>query len=80
MFFSADHVRAGGLVSYGTDLRAQYRRSAWYVARIFQGAKPAELPVQQPVRFETAINLKTARALGIVVSQSFLLGADEVVE
>ena len=80
MFFSSDYVRAGGLVSYGPDLRAQYRRSAWYVARIFQGAKPAELPVQQPVRFETAINLKTARALGIVVSQSFLLGADEVVE
>lgn len=80
IFYSSDYVRAGGLVSYGTDLRAQYRRSAWYVARILQGAKPAELPVQEPVRFEMAINLKTARALGIVVPQSLLLGADEVIE
>jgi putative ABC transport system substrate-binding protein len=62
--FSADYVRAGGLLSYGTDLRAQYRRAGWYVARILAGARPAELPVQQPERFEVAINLRTARTLG----------------
>lgn len=80
IFFSSDFVRAGGLVSYGTDLPAQFRRSGWYVAQIFHGAKAAELPVQQPVRFVTTINLKTARALGIVVPQSLMLGADEVIE
>ena len=78
--FSSDYVRAGGLVSYGTDLRAQFRRSAWYVARIASGAKPAELPVEQPARFEMAINLRTARALRIVVPQALLLSADQVID
>jgi len=73
-------VRAGGLVSYGTDLRAQYRRSAWYIARIFNGAKPAELPVEQPARFETAINMRTAKALGLVVPAGLLVGIDQVIE
>ena len=80
VFYSSDYVRAGGLASYGIDLRAQYARAAWYVTRIFHGAKPAELPVEQPARFETAINLKTARALGIVVPRGLLVAADEVVE
>ena len=79
MHFSADYVRAGALVSYGTDLRAQYRRAAWYVARILDGAKPGELPVEQPTRFETAINLRTAKALELVVAPSLLMRADEVV-
>lgn len=79
MHYVADYVRAGALASYGTDLRAQHRRSAWYVARIVNGAKPAELPVEQPAKFETAINLRTAKALGLVVPPSLLLRADEVV-
>jgi putative ABC transport system substrate-binding protein len=78
--FSADYVRAGGLMSYGTDLPAQYRRAAWYVARILAGAKPAELPVEQPARFETAINLRTARALELKLPQRLLLQATEVIE
>jgi len=78
--FSADYVRAGGLMSYGTDLPAQYRRAAWYVARILAGAKPAELPVEQPARFETAINLRTARALELKLPQRLLLQATDVIE
>lgn len=80
IFFSSEYVRAGGLLSYGTDLRAQFRRSAWYVAQIFKGARAAELPVEQPARFETALNLKTAKALGLTVPQSLLVGADVIVE
>lgn len=78
--FSADYVRAGGLLSYGTDLVAQFRRAAWYVARILAGANPAEMPVEQPARFELALNLRTARALGLAPPQSLLLQATEVVE
>jgi putative tryptophan/tyrosine transport system substrate-binding protein len=78
--FSADYVRAGGLLSYGTDLLAQYRRAGWYVARILAGARPAELPVEQPARFEVAINLRTARSLGLKLPQSLLLQADVVIE
>ena len=78
--FSADYVRAGGLLSYGTDLLAQYRRAAHFVARILQGVKPADLPVEQPVRFELALNQTTAKALGLVVPRSLLLRADEVIE
>ena len=73
-------VRNGALLSYGFHLSTLYKRSAWYVARILQGTKPADLPVEQPSRFEMAINLKTARALGLVVPQSLLLRADEVIE
>jgi putative ABC transport system substrate-binding protein len=80
MHFSADYVRSGGLISYGTDQIAQYRRAGWYVSRIVAGARPAELPVEQPARFEIAINLRTARTLGLNLPQSLLLRADEVVE
>ena len=80
MFFAAEYPRAGGLASYGIDLRAQYRRAAWYVGRLLNGAKAAELPVEQPARFETVINLRTARALGLVVPRNLLLRADEVIE
>lgn len=77
--FSAGYVREGGLISYGTDLLAQYHRSAYFIARILQGAKPADLPVEQPVRFELVINQATAKALGLVVPRSLLLRADEIV-
>lgn len=80
MHFSADYVRAGGLISYGTDLLAQHRRAMHFVARILQGVKPAALPVEQPVRFELAINQATAKAMGIAIPQSLLLRADEVIE
>jgi putative ABC transport system substrate-binding protein len=77
-----DSVRAreGGLISYGPDQVDIFRRSAFYVDRLLRGAKPAELPVQVPVKFELAINLKTAKALGLTVPPSLLTRADEVIE
>jgi putative ABC transport system substrate-binding protein len=74
------YVRDGGLLSYGPDPVDDFRRAASYVDRILRGAKPAELPVQFPTKFEMAVNLKTAKALGIAVPQSLLLRADEVIE
>jgi putative ABC transport system substrate-binding protein len=74
------YVEAGGLISYGTNYDDLYRRAAAYVDRILKGAKPAELPVEQPTRFELVINLKTARALGISLPSHVLMEADHVIQ
>jgi putative ABC transport system substrate-binding protein len=73
-------AEAGFFLSYGADLRDLYRRSAFFVDRIFRGAKPADLPVEQPTKYELVINLKTAKALGIIVPPTLLTRADEVIE
>ena len=73
-------AKGGGLTSYGPDFGDIFRRAASYVDRLLKGAKPADLPVQLPIKFKMAVNLKTAKALGLVIPQSILLRADEVIE
>jgi putative ABC transport system substrate-binding protein len=74
------HVTAGGLISYGPDQIDQYRQAAGYVDRILKGEKPSDLPVQAPTKYETIVNLKTAKALGLTVPLSLQVAADEVIE
>ena len=76
----SEFARDGGLLSYGTDYVDLYRRAATYVDRILRGAKPGDLPVQFPTKFEMVVNLKTAKALGLAVPPSIMLRATEVIE
>jgi ABC-type uncharacterized transport system substrate-binding protein len=80
VYSGRDYVTSGGLLSYGTDVPDLFWRAAGYVDRILKGEKPAELPVQAPTRFETVINLKTAKALGITIPPDLLVTADDVIE
>jgi putative ABC transport system substrate-binding protein len=80
VFWPSDFAREDGLLSYGVDVVDIHRRAATYVDRILRGEKPGNLPVQFPTKFEMAVNLKTAKALGLTVPQSILLRADEIIE
>ena len=80
IFWRREFVEEGGLMAYGSNLAAEYRRAATYVDKILKGAKPADLPVEQPMRFEFVINMKTAKALGITFPPSILIRADQVIQ
>jgi putative ABC transport system substrate-binding protein len=80
VFWLSDFAREGGLLSYGPDPVDLYRRAATYVDRILRGAKPGDLPVQFPAKYEKVINLKTAKALGLNIPETLLATADEVIQ
>jgi putative tryptophan/tyrosine transport system substrate-binding protein len=80
IYASREFVEAGGLIAYGVSYPDLYRRAATFVDKIFKGAKPADLPIEQPTRFELVINLRAAKAIGLTIPEVFLLRADEVIE
>jgi putative ABC transport system substrate-binding protein len=80
MYFRRDFAEVGGLMSYGTEVNELVRRAAYFVDRILKGTTPADLPVEQPTKFELVINLKTAKALGLTIPQSVLGQADHVIK
>ena len=79
IYYLRDYVDAGGLMSYGSNFAVQWRRAADYVDKVLNGAKPGDLPIEQPTQYELIVNLKTAKALGITIPESILLRADEVI-
>ena len=80
IYNAREHVEAGGLISYGPDFAELYRRAADFVDRILRGAKPTDIPVEQPTKFDLAVNLTTAKALGLEIPPSLIARADEVIE
>ena len=80
VYWNGVFARDGGLLSYAADTREFWRRTASYVDRILRGAKPAELPVQLPTKYELVVNLKTAKALGLTIPETLLVTADEVIQ